>query len=152
MLKIEQAFERDFRKIWEIQIKAFEKDSLDSSDFSPGNESFEDFYSKREKFIINKICFEESIIGAICIRKYLKESEWKISRIFILPEYQNRKIGTDVLKEIERKYYFVKKWLLETSENNVVSQKFYEKNGYCKKRILKITDNLNTILYEKIIL
>lgn len=43
MLKIEQAFE---------------KDSLDSSDFSPGNESFEDFYSKREKFIkfILQVC------------------------------------------------------------------------------------------------
>ena len=152
MITITPVKESELKLIWKIQIKAFENDFKENSDFSPGGETFEKFLGKKSKFIIKKICLNEKIIGALCIREYLKKDNWKISRIFILPEYQRKGYGKKTLTLLEEEYSFVKKWTLETSEKNIQSQNFYKKNGYIEKDVLEITKTLKTILYEKVML
>lgn len=139
-------------KIWEIQLEAFQEDAKDSPDFSPGKEKYKELLEKREKFQINKILYNKEIIGAIFLREYGIKTRWKISRIFIKKKFQNKGIGTEILNKIEKQYSFVQEWFVETSQKNIESQKFYEKNGFIKQEIIKVTENLNTILFKKVIL
>lgn len=149
---IEINSENELLKLWKIQLEAFQEDAQQSPEYSPGREKYETLLEKKEKFQINKVIFDKKIIGAIFLRKCERDTSWKISRIFLKKEFQNKGIGSEILKKIEKKYFCVQEWIVETPQKNIKSQKFYKKNGFVEQEIIKITENLNTILLKKVIL
>ena len=89
-----------------------------------------------------------NIIGAAEIR-IDKDDECYINRIFLLPEYQNKGIGTQIMNFFEVTYSNIKKWTLCTPNKNYKSQFFYEKLGYRKVGEHKVTELLSLISYLK---
>lgn len=149
MIELKLALNKDLIEVWKSQREAFKEDAKINPEFSPGNETIEEFYKKKSKFRIFKICLDKKIIGGICIRKYNDIFTWKLSRIFIYTKFQKMGLGSEIIHLLEKKLFFVKIWILETPENNLKNQKFYGKNGYLKIKKIKVSKNLTTLLYEK---
>ena len=149
MIELKRVIEKDLLKLWKIQKESFELDLQKNIDFSPATETLEKFTEKIKSNLFYSIYYESILIGGICIREYKRNSTWKISRIFILPLYQSKGFGSCVLKMIEEIHKDVNFWILETPENNVKSQKFYEKNGFKKNGLVSASNTLKTIYYKK---
>jgi len=60
-----------------------------------------------------------------------------IQDILINPTYQNKAVGSNLLKYILFKYNNVRQVLL-TTDNNIATMNFYEKNGFIKYEDIKL--------------
>lgn len=78
-----------------------------------------------------------------------------LSEIFVNPEYQNKKVGKNLLKQIinHAKKKNLNGIITETEFENIPAQKFYEKNGFVKTNNPKwdkgITFQLNFAPHKK---
>ncbi|CAI6036013.1 hypothetical protein PAECIP112173_00822 [Paenibacillus sp. JJ-100] len=139
--------------IYEMQKKSFTPLLKKYQDFetSPANQtvaqvtarlsqSFTDYY------IIK--CSEMSV-GAIRIVK--KENKiYRISPIFILPEFQGRGIAQNVFSIVEDLYCDAIMWELDTVLQEQRNCYLYEKLGYKRtNRIKEINDKMTIVSYEK---
>ncbi|MEG2379870.1 MAG: GNAT family N-acetyltransferase [Bacilli bacterium] len=149
MIEVRQLLEEDILEIWIIQKKSFQEDFKLNRDFSPAIETLESFTERTKKYDVFTILYNKHIVGGMFVKEYNTSRIWKLSRIFIEPEFQSKGIGSFVINYIQEKYKDVDTWILETPEKNKKGQIFYENNGFKNIGITKITENLNTINYIK---
>lgn len=99
-----------------------------------------------------KIVRDNEIIGGIHIQA-MNNHHYDLSRIYIKPSEQNKGIGQQSLKFIEKEFPHVTKWTLDTASVCVRNHYLYEKLGYKKteEMLLDKTSSLYLYLYEKII-
>lgn len=77
-----------------------------------------------------KIIYEgNKLVGVILVSNTGRE-HGRIDRFYILPEYQGRGIGSEVLTIIQNIFNEVKYWTLDTTKFSSRNHYFYEKNGY----------------------
>ncbi|MBU2703496.1 GNAT superfamily N-acetyltransferase [Sporomusaceae bacterium BoRhaA] len=69
----------------------------------------------------------------------------------VIPEYQNRGIGSKTIKYLETKYPDVKMWELETPVQNYRNCHFYEKCGFVKVDEKVHSEKITLRIYKKII-
>ena len=75
---------------------------------------------------------------------------YKISALCVLPEYQNRGIAQEALKQIESYYPNAHKWMLDTIFQEKGNCHLYEKLGYIKVGELKqINEIMSLVNYVK---
>jgi GNAT superfamily N-acetyltransferase len=143
----------DAKVIYEMQIKSFMPllDKYQDFETSPANEpismivdrinqSFTDYYI---------IKADALAVGAIRVVKN-EDNQYRISPIFILPEYQGKGIAQRVFHLVEEKYEDAKTWELDTILQEKGNIYLYEKLGY--KRIggtKEINDKMTIVFYEK---
>lgn len=106
------------------------------------SQSFTDYYI---------IKYSEVNVGAIRIVR--KENKvYRVSPIFILPEFQGRGIAQKVFSIIEELYDDAKKWELDTVLQEQRNCYLYEKLGYKRGGRRKvINDSMTIVFYEKYI-
>ena len=98
------------------------------------------------------INYNDVPVGVIRIQKINNNEIYRISPIFIIPQYQNRGIAQKVLTIIEEIYKPQKKWVLSTISEEKNNCHLYEKYGYKPTgKLVKINEDMNIIYYEKII-
>lgn len=91
-------------------------------------------------------------IGVFCLYR-IDENAIEIKNIAVLPQIQNKGIGSSLLKEIEkialRKRY--KTILVGTADCGVNQIRFYEKNGYSRYAVRKnfFLENYSQPIYEE---
>ncbi|MOA10712.1 Acetyltransferase (GNAT) family protein [compost metagenome] len=104
------------------------------------NQPFTDYYL---------IKYTDSYVGSIrIVRK--DNFVYRVSPIFILPDYQGRGIAQQVFAKIEEMYNDAKMWELDTILQELGNCYLYEKLGYIKTGELKIiNDKMSIISYEK---
>lgn len=75
--------------------------------------------------------YDDNPVGCGAIRKY-SEEVIEIKRMFVLNNYRDKGIATDILKELENwsKELNYKKCILETGKKLSGAIKFYQKNEY----------------------
>lgn len=73
-----------------------------------------------------------------------------IGRLIVHPDFQNQGIGTKLMKEIENKFSYCKKFELITGHKSEKNIKLYEKLNYNIYKMEKLTENLNLVYLEKI--
>jgi len=139
--------------IHEMQVKAFMPllEKYQDYDTNPANESLERiiarFNQKTTDYYLIK--YFEDTIGGIRIVK-LGNNSFRVSPIFILPEYQGKGIAQKVFEKIELIYHDAKLWELDTIMQEEGLCYLYEKLGYKKTgEIKKINDNITIVFYEK---
>ena len=93
-----------------------------------------------------KIVADGQVIGGFIVREEAN-GRGMFMRAFIVPDFQNRGIGTHVMQFIESAYPGVDRWTLDTPEWNLRTQHFYEKNGYVKVG----PGGTEGIMYQKIV-
>lgn len=143
----------DSKLIHSMQIRAFSKllEKYQDYETNPANEKIDRIESilSQDKTDYLLIQFIGVNVGAIRIDMRV-DDVYRISPIFILPEYQNQGIAQEVFKIIEDKYKHRQKWILNTINEEPGNCHLYEKVGYLKTGQLdKVKENMHLVYYEK---
>lgn len=160
-LRIEPILINDALEIKDIMIKIVEDESLrwfknGDKPYVPGYNSTEmqKYHTWDNKYY--KIIYENNIVGVVLIYSTGKEHA-RIDRFYISPEYQNLRIGTEVLKLVENLFQDVSIWTLDTIQQSQRNHHFYEKNGYElvgrdseERYYCKINNNVNDKIENKL--
>ncbi|WP_338653056.1 GNAT family N-acetyltransferase [Sporosarcina psychrophila] len=149
-LIIKRTKEVEARRLLEIQTEAFSEDLIryEDHDTNPVNEPIEKLLRKIEIFIHYTILLDDEIIGGADIRD-LKENKYRLNRVFLSCEYQNKGLGSKIMKLIESEFPTAIEWSLDTPHLNTRNHHFYEKLGFKKVRQHQITSKLFLIDYVK---
>ncbi|AZS16596.1 GNAT family N-acetyltransferase [Paenibacillus lutimineralis] len=139
--------------IHEMQIKAFMPllEKYQDYETSPANESVERIIDRLNQpftdYYIIKI--SNNPVGAIRIVKY-ENKTYRVSPIFILPEYRGKGIAQKVFSIIENMYNDARNWELDTILQEQGNCYLYEKLGYKKTgEIKQINDKMTIVFYNK---
>ena len=139
--------------IHEMQIKAFMPllEKYQDYDTSPANETVDRIVSRMNQPFTDYylIKYTDSYVGAIrIVRK--DNFIYRVSPIFILPEYQGRGIAQQAFAKIEEMHKDARMWELDTILQEPGNCYLYKKLGYLKTGDPKIiNDKMSIISYEK---
>jgi predicted GNAT family acetyltransferase len=152
-ITLQKATTHDAQMIHSMQLKSFAHllEKYQDYDTNPGNEKIDKVVSilnqKETDYLLIKM--ENSIVGAIRI-DMRKSDVYRISPIFILPEYQNKGIAQIVFSKIEQLYTQRDKWVPNTIREEAGNCHLYEKVGYKRTgKIEQVKDNMHLVYYEK---
>jgi GNAT superfamily N-acetyltransferase len=92
---------------------------------------------------------EDRIVGGlfVVVRPDLGEGEWRCEGIFVDPDYQNRGIGKEILRQMFRRHPDAVRWALDTPEWATRNHAFYEKMGF-RQYLVKEQPGLPFKLYD----
>ena len=133
-----------------IQQQAFAEDLKKYQDHetNPANEPIERLASKIELFLHYTIWYRHEIIGGIDVRD-LKQNRYRLNRIFLANDYQNKGLGSRIMQLIENEFPSAIEWHLDTPHLNTRNHYFYEKLGYKKLGEHQVSEKLILFDYVK---
>lgn len=154
MISLLRADVNDCVEIYYLQIKAFKEllDKYNDKETNPGAETLERIRLKMNQDFTDYYFIQASNknIGAIRIAA-LPDNVYRISPIFILPEFQGRGYAQQAIKEVEKSYPQANVWRLDTIKEEHRLCYLYEKMGYKRTgKEEKLQENMTIIYYEKI--
>jgi GNAT superfamily N-acetyltransferase len=139
--------------IHEMQIKAFMPLLNKYKDYetSPANQTVEQIEDRINQSYTDYYLIREANIPVGAIRVVKKENKiYRVSPVFILPDYQGRGIAQKVFSMIEDRYSDARIWELATILEEQRNCYLYEKLGYRQKGDTKqINDKMTIVIYEK---
>lgn len=136
-------------RLLKIQYNAF-IDDVKVYGTSPAEETLEKLIYKIQNTLYYTIFHEGVIIGGINVCK-VSEFTYRIKRVYLDVNYQNRGFGGEILAFIESEFPDAREWTLDTPKLNDRNQHFYEKAGYKKIGETKYSEKLVLIDYAKTI-
>ena len=144
---------KDAEIIHAMQIKSFMPllEKYQDYETSPVNEPIEKIIDKiNQSFTDYYIIKSDSIdVGGVRIVKK-NDKHYRVSIIFILPEYQGKKIAQEVFQMLEQIYSDANEWELDTILQEQGNCHLYEKVGYKQTGETKvINDRLTLVFYKK---
>jgi GNAT superfamily N-acetyltransferase len=144
----------DAEVLHEMQIKAFKPllEKYQDYETSPANESLEQIISRINQSYTDYYIIKNSDIAVGGVRIVKKDNQtYRVSPIFILPEYQGKGIAQKVFEIIEQKYNDAILWELDTILQERGNCYLYEKLGYKRKvgEARELNDKLTLVFYEK---
>ncbi|WP_064091264.1 GNAT family N-acetyltransferase [Rossellomorea aquimaris] len=151
-LSIKRTESHDINTLISIQKEVFAEDYAiyEDHDSTPVNDTPEKLMENMERYIHFTIWMGKQVIGGIDIRP-LDEKRMRLSKLFLSTEYQNKGLGSKIIKRIESEFPSIKDWSLYTPYLNKRNQHFYEKRGYVKIDQVQVTEKLLLFKYEKIV-
>ena len=146
---IEKAVLDDIPEILELQKLAYISEAEIYHDFSIPpllqtlEEIKEDFH--HQKFL--KVIFNNMIIGSV--RAYQEGETCFIGRLIVHPDYQNKGLGTRLMKAVEKTFNHVKRYELFTGHKSEKNIYLYKKLGYEKCKMEALNEKVKLIFLEK---
>lgn len=152
-ITLRKAQPEDCKKIHEMQVVSFRAllDKYKDYNTNPAAESIEIIESKMAQEFTDYylVCLNDEIIGAIRIVR-LGDDAYRISPMFILPEYQNKGYAQEAILLVESLYPQSKHWELDTIKQETKLCHLYEKMGYIPTgKEEPIQDNMTIVFYAK---
>lgn len=152
-ISLYKAVMNDASIIHELQIQSFTPlmEKYLDYDTSPANESIERIADRINQSFTDYYLIKYSDIAVGGIRIVKKDDKiYRVSPIFILPEYQGRGIAQKVFALVDEIYNDARKWELETVLQEQGNCYLYEKLGFRKTGKTKvINDKMTLVFYEK---
>ncbi|MDR2910674.1 MAG: GNAT family N-acetyltransferase [Bacteroidales bacterium] len=149
-MDIKKATFDDLPKILSLQKLAYlsEAKLVNNYSIQPLTQTLEELEKEFTQNIILKIEDDKNnkIIGSV--RFYEKDNRVYVGKLMVHPDYQNKGIGTKLLKTIET-YYKDKTFELFTSSKSEKNIRLYEKIGYKEFKREKVSEELELIFMEK---
>ena len=144
----------DAEAIHKLQVEAFLPllEKYQDVDTNPAKESIDDIVRRLEQPTTTYyfIMLDEDRIGAIRVVRR-EEGRARISPVFVIPEFQGRGFGQQVMRLVEG-LHDVQTWELNTIQQETGNRYLYEKMGYVKIGDAKvINDRMTIISYVKIV-
>lgn len=146
---IELADEEDAKDILDLQKKAFLSEAALNNDYEipPLVETYETFVQSFDEWTYLKIMDGSKLIGSV--RGKLMDDTCHIGRVIVDDAYQNKGIGTKLMKAIETSFADVKRFELFTGTLSAKNIYLYEKLGYRKYKEESINDKSTLVFMEK---
>lgn len=118
---------------------------------SPANETIDRIIQRLNQSTTDYYLIKESNVTVGAIRIVNRGMQvYRVSPIYILPEYQGKGIAQRVFYLIEEKYTEAKKWELDTILQEEGNCYLYEKLGYQKTgQVKEINERMSIVFYEK---
>ncbi|MBY0599414.1 GNAT family N-acetyltransferase [Bacillus bingmayongensis] len=153
-ITLERAIDFDAESIFNIQVEAFMPLLEKYKDYktNPANETIEKVIARINNPTggLYKILVDNILVGAICVFWKEKTTQFWISPMFILPNYQGKGIAQKVLVLIEKMFPQATSWELATILEEERNCYLYEKIGYIKTGLKKkLNDNTTLVYYQK---
>lgn len=145
---------KDAETIYKMQIKSFMPllEKYQDFDTSPASEPLDKMINHIKNPLIDYYIIKNKGINVGGIRILRKEdNRYRVSQIFILPEYQGQGIAQDIFRIIEVIYNDALVWELDTILQENGNCYLYEKLGYKKTgKAEKVNDKMTIVFYEKL--
>jgi ribosomal protein S18 acetylase RimI-like enzyme len=149
-LVITPALLADAPAILDLQKLAYHSEAVLNNDFTipPLTQTLPELEADFQRQVYLKAVRDGTIIGAV--RGYAQDDTCFIGRLIVHPDYQNRGIGTQLLRAIEAHFSGVQRYELFTSENSARNLYLYQKLGYQTFRTAQLTDKVLLVYLEKL--
>ena len=149
MVVIEQADTGDAEIILDIQKEAYRSEAELHNDFNipPLTQTLEEMRKDFEKQLFLRAVVEGEIVGSV--RAYEEEGTCYIGRLIVRPEFQDRGIGTMLMKEIEERFSRAERFELFTGHRSEKDLYLYNKLGYEVFKEEPIHQDLTLLYMEK---
>ena len=146
---IELADISDAQEILDLQKLAYQSEAALYHDYTipPLTQSLEQMQEDLRKQVVFKATLDGKIIGSV--RGYLRDGTCYIGRLIVHPEFQNRGIGTSLMKTIEQHFAQAQRYELFTGDRSERNLHLYHKLGYRVFRQEKLTDRTTIVFLEK---
>jgi ribosomal protein S18 acetylase RimI-like enzyme len=149
-MEITKANFEDLPQILNLQKTAYlsEAKLLNNYSIQPLTQTLEEVENEFPKKIILKLTDDKNneIIGSV--RSYEENGCVYVGKLMVHPDYQNKGLGSSLLKAIES-YYQNKTFELYTSSKSEKNINLYKKNGYKEFKREKATDDLEMVFFKK---
>lgn len=156
LVDIERASIDDLEKILQLQKQAYlsEADLYNDYNIKPLIQTLDDIKQDFSKQIFLKaIIFEDKTIATTIIvgsvRAYQQKDTVFIGRLAVRPDYQNKGIGTTLIKSIEQTFDSAKRFELFTGNKSIKNIYLNQKLGYREFKRISINDSLTMVYLEK---
>jgi GNAT superfamily N-acetyltransferase len=151
-IRLEKAVNDDAETIFQIQVKAFAPllEKYKDTKTSPANETVDKVLTRinRPNGGFYKILADQALVGAICV--YWKdETQFWISPMFILPDYQGQGIAQKAISIAEEMFNEATSWELSTILEEKRNCYLYEKMGFVRTGVTKKLNDLATLVFYK---
>lgn len=152
-LRLQKAYITDCTKIHKMQVTAFKQllDKYGDIDTNPGAEPVEKIILRMNQDVTDYylIQFNDEIIGAIRIVG-LQGNIFRISPMFILPEFQGKGFAQQTISAVEKLYLQTTGWQLDTIKEETKLCHLYEKMGYQQTgEEERLKDGMTIVYYAK---
>lgn len=147
---IKTASEQDLGQILQLQKKAFHGQALIYNDFNLPSltQTLHDLKKEFKLKTFYKVELDGKIIASV--RCIVRDHSLYIEKLIVDPELQNRSLGTNIMREIEKRYSaVVTRFELSTGHKSARNLHIYKKLGYKEIRQEPLNDNCNLIVMEK---
>ena len=147
-MEIKHAEIADAAEILALQKFAYQSEAkiYDDYEISPLTQSLESIRSEFKDHIFLKAVEGDKIVGSV--RARVHSDTCYIGRLIVHPDYQNRGIGSALLKEIE-KCKQAKRYELFTGSKSERNLYLYKKHGYSEFKTEDQTDKVKIIFLQK---
>jgi ribosomal protein S18 acetylase RimI-like enzyme len=146
---IEIATLEDASEILSLQKLAYQSEAEIYDDFSipPLTQTLEGIAEDFGEQVYLKAVVNGVIIGSV--RGFLQEDTCYIGRLIVHPVYQNRGIGTRLLKAIETHFITAHRFVLFTGERSERNLYLYQKLGYRITQTRQLSNRVALVYLEK---
>ena len=146
---IEKATVSDAEEILALQKLAYRSEAEIYNDFNipPMVQTLESIEKDFENQVFLKALINGRIIGSV--RAYSKEGICYIGRLIVHPDFQNQRIGTKLMNEIEKIFGTCQRFELFTGDKSKRNLYLYQKLGYKLFKTANITDQTTIVYLEK---
>jgi predicted acetyltransferase len=145
---------RDIELIHKLKNQAFLPlyEKYHDDEMSPATESMDKVLDqlKQENTEYYVISLDGNEVGGVRVN-HRENGEYRISPIFIIPEFQNKGIGRSVFEKLFEIYPEAVSWRLDSILQEVRNCQLYEKLGFIATGNRKnINDSMTLIEYERV--
>lgn len=146
---IEPANVEDLEEILSLQKLAYSGEAAIYNDYTipPLTQTLDETRVEFENQFFLKASVNGRIIGSV--RAYMQQETCFIGKLIVHPDFQNRGIGTRLMKEIEQRFRQASRYELFTGYKSERNLHLYQKLGYKEFRRESITDKVTLVFLEK---
>ncbi|WIY63416.1 GNAT family N-acetyltransferase [Bacillus arachidis] len=153
---LERAVNFDAESIFAIQIQAFKPLLEKYKDYktNPANETIDKIITRinNPNGGFYKIVVNNTLAGAICAFWKHTTTQFWISPMFILPNYQGKGVAQKALVLVEKMFPKAASWELATILEEERNCHLYEKMGYIQTGVKKkLNDHTTLVYYKKVV-
>lgn len=149
-MTIERASVQDANEILDLQRLAYESEAeiYDDHSIPPLTQTLDHIQTDFDNQHFLKASIDGRISGSV--RAYLERETCHIGRLVVHPGFQNRGIGSLLIKEIERCFGQAKQFRLFTGHRSKRNLRLYRSLGYAVIETKAITDSLTLVFMQKL--
>lgn len=146
-IEFKRADINDVHELINIQNESFYDDYIKYGECAGYNHSKESMTNIVLNKITYKIICDNQIIGDIIIKDN-HDDTYYLGGLCVIPDYENKGIGQEAMKFIERQFPSTAIWTLETPADKKRNHYFYKKMGY---NIVKeyMNGSVKIVLFKK---
>lgn len=146
-IQFERATVDDIDKLIDVQNQSFYSDYIKYGQCPGYNHSKESMTNIVLNKITYKIICNNQIVGDIIVKNN-NDSTYFLGGLCVIPTYENKGIGQEAIKFIEREFPKATVWTLETPADKKKNHHFYKKMGY---NIVKeyLDGSVKIVLFKK---